>query len=193
MPKVFISHSWEDNEISRKLAEYLKRDGAEIWIDYARISGGENLPDRIGEALEWCDTLVLIWSKSAANSYYVGLEWKNALDLKKKIIPCLIDATKRPIILRSFLYIDFNNFERGYQNLARALILKTQGETKEAAKIIPKKLKTLYSIILVISVLIISAILFFSYLSEHKQKESSLIEKNIPSRNKLVKYLKVEV
>jgi len=84
MPKVFISHSWEDNEISRKLAEYLKRDGADIWIDYARISGGESLPRRLSEALEWCDTLVLLWSKSAENSYYVNLEWESALGLKKK-------------------------------------------------------------------------------------------------------------
>ncbi|MBD3339990.1 MAG: TIR domain-containing protein, partial [Candidatus Lokiarchaeota archaeon] len=52
MSKVFISHSWEDNEISRKIAENLKRDGAEIWIDYARIHGGDSLPARISEALE---------------------------------------------------------------------------------------------------------------------------------------------
>ena len=45
MPKVFISHSWIDNDISRKIAHDLKRDGAEIWIDYARISGGESLPE----------------------------------------------------------------------------------------------------------------------------------------------------
>ncbi len=44
MPKVFLSHSWDDNEISRKIAQDLKRDGAEIWIDHARISGGESLP-----------------------------------------------------------------------------------------------------------------------------------------------------
>ena len=30
MPKVFISHSWEDSEIAREIAANLKRDGAEI-------------------------------------------------------------------------------------------------------------------------------------------------------------------
>ena len=68
--KVFISHAWEDNEISRQLAEYLKRDGADIWIDYSKIHGGDSLPRRISEALDWCDTLILLWSKSAINSYY---------------------------------------------------------------------------------------------------------------------------
>ena len=60
MPKIFISHSWEDNEVSKKLAEYLERDGAEVWIDYKRISGGDSLPVIIGDAIEWCDVVVLI-------------------------------------------------------------------------------------------------------------------------------------
>lgn len=138
MAKVFISHSWKDNDISRKIARYLKQDGAEIWIDYARIKPGEGLPDRIGEALEWCDTLVLVWSKSAADSYYVGLEWQSALDLQKSIIPCIIDETKRPAILRGFLYIDFNNFDRGYQQLFQAMELKHAKPTEQQPKPVEK-------------------------------------------------------
>jgi len=138
MAKVFISHSWKDNDISRKIAHELKRDGAEIWIDYARIKPGEGLPDRIGEALEWCDTLVLVWSKSAAESYYVKLEWQCALDMQKKIIPCIVDDAKRPPILRGFLYIDFRNFTQGYEQLLNALDLrqlKPPVATTEASKI----------------------------------------------------------
>lgn len=124
MPKIFISHSWEDNEISRKLTDNLRRDGVEVWIDYERIESGDSLPRRISEALEWCDTLILLWSKTAANSYYVNLEWENALDLKKKILPCLIDNAKRPAILHNLLFIDFNNFEQGYSKLTQALQVK---------------------------------------------------------------------
>jgi len=121
--KVFVCHSWEDNEISRKLAEYLNREGADIWIDYTKIYGGDSLPRRISEALEWCDTLILLWSKSAQYSYYVNLEWENALDLRKKIIPCLLDTTKRPAILSRYRFIDFKNFDDGYRQLACALDL----------------------------------------------------------------------
>ena len=128
MRKVFISHSWEDNEISRKLAEYLKRDGADIWIDYTRIHGGDSLPRRISEALEWCDTLILLWSKAAKESYYVNLEWENALDMRKIIIPCPLDETNRPAILRRCLFIDFKNFDSGYRQLAYALDLAIQKE-----------------------------------------------------------------
>ena len=128
MRKVFISHSWEDNDISRKLAEYLKRDGADIWIDYTRIHGGDSLPRRISEALEWCDTLILLWSKAAKESYYVNLEWENALDMRKVIIPCPLDETNRPAILRRCLFIDFKNFDSGYRQLAYALDLVIQKE-----------------------------------------------------------------
>jgi len=123
MPKIFISHSWEDNDISRKLAEYLRRDGAEVWIDYARIEGGDSLPKIISDAIDWCDTLVLIWSKSAAASYWVGEEWTCAHVNKKRIIPCIIDNTKLPTILTSRLYLHFSNLERGYRELARTLKL----------------------------------------------------------------------
>jgi len=121
--KVFISHSWEDNEIARKLAEELKSVGVEIWIDYTRIKGGDNLPVRISEALKWCDTLLLVWSKSAASSYYVNLEWENALDQRKIIVPCVTDDTKRPAILRGLLYIDFRDFKKGLSELFKAFDL----------------------------------------------------------------------
>lgn len=123
MPRIFISHSWEDNEIARKLAEYLKRDGAEIWIDYARIEGGDSLPEVISKAIDWCDTLVLVWSKSAAESYWVKEEWTAAHALKKKIIPCLLDSTILPSLLSSKLYLELNTIEQGYRSLAKSLKL----------------------------------------------------------------------
>ena len=124
MAKVFISHSWKDNEIATKIYNNLKSNGANTWIDYVELKPGEELPKRISLALEWCDTLVVIWSKSAIDSYYVGLEWQAALDMQKKIILCLTDDTPRPAILRSFRYIDFRNFTYGYEKLLNTLDLR---------------------------------------------------------------------
>lgn len=128
MPKIFISHSWEDNEIARKLAEYLRRDGAEVWIDTSRICGGDSLPDAIGEGIEWCDSMVLMWSKSAKYSRYVTLERNCALNLNKRIIPCVIDKEKLPTIISHFLHIDFKNVEQGYSNLAKSINLTKQDQ-----------------------------------------------------------------
>jgi len=139
MPKVFISHSWNDNDFARKIAADLKQDGAEIWIDYARLSAGDSLPDRISDALEWCDTLLLLWSESAAKSHWVKLEWQSALDLQKRIIPCIIGSYKRPVILLSYLYLEFDNYDIGYEGLVRALELKKN--SKEKIKIKKPKAK----------------------------------------------------
>jgi len=124
MPKVFISHSWDDNVTSRQLADYLLRDGAEVWIDYAKIEGGDSLPKVIGRAIEWCDTLLLVWSASAVDSFFVELEWECALTNRKRIIPCLVDETRLPTLLTNKLFIDFRDFKSGYRALARALRLK---------------------------------------------------------------------
>lgn len=126
MLKIFISHAWEDKAVARRLADCLKRDGVDVWIDYEKISGGDSLPKRIGEALKWCDTLLLLWSKSAQSSYYVNLEWETALDLQKRIILCSLDHTDRPIILHRLLFLQFLDFIVGYNSLSNTLDISTQ-------------------------------------------------------------------
>jgi hypothetical protein len=147
MPKVFISHSWEDKAIARKIAENLRRDEAEVWIDYARIEGGDSLPKVIGQAIQWCDTLILVWSTSAVDSYFVALEWECALTNQKRIIPCIIDEAELPFILTSKLFINFRDFGTGYPALVRALKLQIREKipepeiTKTEEKVTPKPIK----------------------------------------------------
>jgi len=146
MPKIFISHSWEDDKISRKLADKLRRDGAEVWIDFVKIKAGDSFIKRMNQGLEWCDTFILLWSSSAAKSEFVSLEWEGALANGIKIIPCLIDKTKLPFILAGRIYENLTNFDKGYISLAKNLNLniieekpdKIKREVKEQ-KTIPKK------------------------------------------------------
>ncbi|MBV6506005.1 MAG: hypothetical protein ILNGONEN_01572 [Syntrophorhabdaceae bacterium] len=121
MTKVFISHSAEDNEIAKRLEEALRRDDVSVWIDYANLKPGNNLPEYIGKAIEWCDTLIVIWSESAAKSKWVNLEWTSALNANKDIIPSRIDKTRLPILLDVLLWIDLSNFHEGYLSLYNAL------------------------------------------------------------------------
>lgn len=130
MAKVFISHSWEDSEVSKNVAKQLKLDKVDIWIDFESIHGGDNLPIIIGRVIECCDTLILIWSKHAEKSYYVGLEWTCALNNEKRIISCILDDTKLPTILTGFLWLDFRDFEQGYKNLLKGLKLEPKVEGK---------------------------------------------------------------
>lgn len=120
-PKVFISHAWENKPVVRQLEERLRAAGAEVWVDHVGIRGGDSLPKRISDALEWCDTLVLVWSEASRASEWVALEWENAISLKKLIIPCLLDETRLPGIMARMAYISFHQIDQGTTNLLHAL------------------------------------------------------------------------
>jgi hypothetical protein len=125
-PRIFISHAWEDKALVRRLEAELRAAGAEVWVDHIGIRGGDNLPKRISDALEWCNTLLLIWSDAACNSDWVELEWSNAIALKRAIIPCRLDTTPMPGILANKAYLDFRNAEQGVVQLLHALNLARQ-------------------------------------------------------------------
>jgi len=104
--RVFISYSWQDKELARDVGAALKAAGNQVWIDYDDTRGGDNLTERISAALDWCDTLVLIWTDSAKQSEWVKLEWTSAVALRKRIVPCVIGTAKLPAILASTLYVE---------------------------------------------------------------------------------------
>jgi hypothetical protein len=140
-PKIFISYSWKDKFFASQLESYLRSAGAEVWIDYSETLGGDNLPERINDALEWCDALLLIWSKDAESSKWVKLEWTNAIALEKKIIPCKLDKNKLPAIFANKIYIDFCEYELGSAQLLRSLMLNHHSKAllEQDAKITSEK------------------------------------------------------
>lgn len=125
-PRIFISHAWENKGVVRRLEADLTAAGAEVWVDHVGIRGGDNLPERISEALEWCNTLLLLWSDAASSSRWVQLEWTNTIVLDKAIIPCKLSVTQLPAILAHKAYLDFHNIGQGISELLRALNLAQQ-------------------------------------------------------------------
>jgi len=123
-PKIFISYAWENQATARQLQQALYAAGAEVFVDYTGIQGGESLPTRISQALDWCDTLILLWSPTAANSHWVELEWTSAVALNRRLIPCKLDETSLPKILWGKRYLEFENFDHGLNELLAALRLK---------------------------------------------------------------------
>ncbi|MEE4311157.1 MAG: DUF1566 domain-containing protein [candidate division KSB1 bacterium] len=135
MPRVFISYSWEDKTIAKKLTEYLKRDGAEVWIDSSEIKAGDSFIKRMNLGLERCNILLLLWSSSAEKSQYVSMEWEAALSNNIKVIPCLFDDTKLPPILSGRIYKDLRNFDHGYAELAEDLGVSLPPPPPDALKL----------------------------------------------------------
>jgi hypothetical protein len=90
-------------------------------VDHRGVRAGDNLPEEISNALQWCTTLLLIWSGPSSNSYWVKLEWTNALALRKMIIPCLVDEVPLPPILSHKAYVKLSNIGEGVRQLLYSL------------------------------------------------------------------------
>ena len=121
IPRLFISHSWEDKPLVRLLETQLRANRIEVWVDHRGVRAGDNLPEEISNALQWCTTLLLIWSGASSNSYWVKLEWTNALALRKVIIPCLVDEVPLPPILSHKAYVKLSNINEGVSELLYSL------------------------------------------------------------------------
>ena len=132
-PKIFISYAWKNQPIAKRLQTDLKRDGVEVFVDYEKITGGDSLPDRISAALDWCNTLILLWSADSAESYYVRQEWTSAFHLQKRIISCVLDGTKLPVLLSGNLYLNFAPYETGYAELCRSLGVEPKPSPEKTA------------------------------------------------------------
>lgn len=128
--KIFISHAWKDKPLVKRLEKKLQAAGVETWVDDSRTRGGDNLPKRISDALEWCNALLLVWSDAATKSPWLELEWTNAIALHKNIIPCKKDKTQLPGILAHKLYIDFHDVRAGIEGLLNALDIEPPVEAK---------------------------------------------------------------
>lgn len=127
MLKLFISHAWEDNEITKKLSENLQQDGFETWTYYNKVSiGNGRLPETIINAIRWCDVFVLEWSKFSAQSKCVSLECQKAESLNKPIIACLFDAIAPSEFLSKFEVLNFTSFSEGYKSLIETMQSKKE-------------------------------------------------------------------
>ncbi len=123
-PRAFISYAWEDKIIAKRIMEDLSSHEIEVFIDFSQIVGGDSLPAKINAGLLWSNTVVLIWSKFAAKSYCVNAEWEAAFNLKRRIIPCVLDGTSLPPLLARVLHLRFASYEDGRNNLLQALRAK---------------------------------------------------------------------
>jgi hypothetical protein len=119
--KVFISHSHEDRHLAVELQRVLGEQNAQTFLDQDRIDTLDNLPDRVREGISWCDSLLLLWSASAAASAWVRREWETAHKWGKTIIPYVLDAAPLPYLLDELVYVDASDSQHGNAKLLKAV------------------------------------------------------------------------
>lgn len=125
MPKIFISHNYNDKQIIEPIAVKLGTIyGREnVFYDSWSIQPGDGIIDKMNDGLFECDYFFFFVSKNSLQSKMVKLEWQNAL-LKAtnnivKLIPVKLDDCLMPAILLQNLYIDIygKGLEFGFRQI----------------------------------------------------------------------------
>ena len=79
--KIFISYAHADYSQVRGIAEGCKMNGTDYFFDRHTLRPGDIFKDKILEYIDNADLFVLCWSKNAAESKWVQIERKYALEL----------------------------------------------------------------------------------------------------------------
>ncbi len=113
-PSVFLSHNRNDKDFAHRLANDLRRAGAEVWLDEAEIKLGDSLIAKIGEGLEMTDYLAVILSPDSVASSWVQRELQIALNhevsgRRVTVLPLLYRDCSIPTFLSDKLYADFRD------------------------------------------------------------------------------------
>jgi hypothetical protein len=126
-PYVFISHSSEDNDVTRKITEYLQYQGIEAWLDLQQLKGGKRWVRELEEALEGASLVCVLMSRRARESEWVERETVYALEHKKPIVIARLDNTPLPLQLVTRQSTDFRGgLGRDFMSKAATLMAEVQ-------------------------------------------------------------------
>lgn len=111
---VFLSHSSEDKDVVRDIAECLKKNGLRVWFDEWEIKPGDHIQVKVEEGLEFSRVLVLCMSAHAFDSDWAILEagtfrFRDPLNKERRFIPLRLDDAPIKSSLAAFLYIDWRS------------------------------------------------------------------------------------
>jgi TolB-like protein/tetratricopeptide (TPR) repeat protein len=108
-PTAFLSYARADQALAEKLAKALESAGLKLWWD-AQIEGGAAFAKSIETALDDCDAVIVLWSRSAVGSDWVLDEAARGRDLRK-LVPVSIDGTEPPLGFRQYQSISLSRWQ----------------------------------------------------------------------------------
>ena len=94
MPNIFISYSRKDSREALALAEQLRAEGMEVWIDLHGLELASSWTSEIVLAIEQCAAFVLLLSQHALGSKNVQKELLIASESGRPILPLEIEHVK---------------------------------------------------------------------------------------------------
>src|SRR5689334_10935093 len=84
---VLISYAREESSFVDRLEADLQARMFRTWVDRRRLEGGQAWLDKIQQAIEQCDVLLVVLSPRAVASEYVCMEYRHARRKGKLVIP----------------------------------------------------------------------------------------------------------
>jgi hypothetical protein len=111
MNQVFISHSNSDKDFACKLAQLLKEEGLNVFLDEWKIGIGERIAKKLGEAIIGSNFFILIASPDSMISNWVETELDTAINLgvrgKLSILVVMYKHCEIHPLLTGKLYIEY--------------------------------------------------------------------------------------
>ena len=106
---VFISYSRQESPFVDALLDALEDEGVRVWVDYQSLVPGRPWLDQLLEGVRQADVFLLVVSKASMASVHVELEYKQALEQKKRIILIIFEAVLLPPSLQACEWIDMRS------------------------------------------------------------------------------------
>lgn len=140
LPKVFLSHSSDDQTFVEKLAFDLEQHGCRVWFSRWAIKGADFVK-KIEEGLQESDHFAIVISPSSVISPWVKQERNIAVVLATEgktlqLLVLILQDAEMPAFLRVYDPIDFRNhvdpgeYQQALEKLLRAVSLAPPDEGK---------------------------------------------------------------
>lgn len=128
MSHIFISYSTKNSEYAYKLADKLRDEGFNVWIDNDKLRSADNWWESIVKALRAADAFIVIMTPEARESEWVQIEIHNANNWEKPAFPLLLDGDNFEIyVLTQFRDVKDKSLPQNefYESLERYTPRKT--------------------------------------------------------------------
>ena len=146
---VFLSHSSKDKPVVHNIAQRLRADGLQVWLDEWEIKAGDSIPAKLEEGLERSRVLVLCMSEHAFGAEWPKLEastfrFRDPLNNERRFIPLRLDEAPVKNSLGQYVCINWlpQEHEASYAKLleaCRPLAKKSAPEADQGPKMIKEK------------------------------------------------------
>src|SRR5512147_1011969 len=105
MGHIFISYSHRDKDYAHKLADFLRDQGFDIWVD-DRLDYGSQWPEEIQEHLDGSAAFIVIMTPRSYESDWVQNELSRAKRKGKPIFPLLLEGGETWLTIETTQYAD---------------------------------------------------------------------------------------